>query len=167
MYSTVIRLRAAEPENTTEFSIDKEMEKGKDSRGVPNLSKLLEVKVSRALAGVGNFPRRRVYWYDVDAADREAPPQRRETRSIPWLEVLDSDFGKMHGYTPDVATSSDAISPRAFKSHLPYEHGLPHTTAAKYIYVMRNPDLPSPPHDEGGGAFIPIFFGKYHVRQLV
>ena len=80
-------------------------------------------------------------------------------KSIPWLEVLDSDFGKMLGYTPDVATSSDAISPRAFKSHLPYEHGLPHTTAAKYIYVMRNPDLPSPPHDEGGGverAFIPI-----------
>ena len=54
-------------------------------------------------------------------------------KSIPWLEVLDSDFGKMHGYTPDVATSSDAISSRAFKSHLPYEHGLPHTTAAKYI----------------------------------
>ena len=63
-------------------------------------------------------------------------------RSIPWLEILDSNLGKLLGYTPDMATSSDALSPRAFKSHLPYElvpGGLPHTTPAKYIYVMRNP----------------------------
>ena len=45
--STVIRLRAAEPENTREFSIDKEMEKGKDSRGVPNLSKLPRLSPER------------------------------------------------------------------------------------------------------------------------
>ena len=63
-------------------------------------------------------------------------------RAIPWLEVLDSDFGKLNEYTPDMATSSDVLSPRAFKSHLPYElvpGGLPHATTAKYIYVMRNP----------------------------
>jgi hypothetical protein len=63
-------------------------------------------------------------------------------RAIPWLEVIDSDFGKLNKYTPDMATSSDVLSPRAFKSHLPYEWvpgGVPHTTPAKYIYVMRNP----------------------------
>ena len=63
-------------------------------------------------------------------------------RSIPWLEVLDSDFGKMLGYTPDMADTSDVLSPRAFKSHLTYDlvpGGFPHTTPAKYIYVMRNP----------------------------
>ena len=62
--------------------------------------------------------------------------------AIPWLEVLDSEFGKMLGYTPDMLTSSDVLSPRAFKSHLPYEMvpgGLPHASPAKYIYVMRNP----------------------------
>ena len=62
--------------------------------------------------------------------------------SIPWLEVLDSAFSKAHNYYPEMITSSDALSPRAFKSHFPYEYvpgGLPHTTPAKYIYVMRNP----------------------------
>ena len=63
-------------------------------------------------------------------------------RAIPWLEVLDSGLGRALGYTPDMAISNDAISPRAFKSHMPYKFvpgGLPHTTPAKYIYVMRNP----------------------------
>ena len=63
-------------------------------------------------------------------------------RSVPWLEMLDSSFGKIMGYTTDMATSSEVISPRAFKSHFTYElipGGLPHTTPAKYIYVMRNP----------------------------
>ena len=63
-------------------------------------------------------------------------------RAIPWLEVLDSDLGCALGYTPDMAISNDAISPRAFKSHMPYEFvpgGLPHATPAKYIYVIRNP----------------------------
>ena len=67
----------------------------------------------------------------------------RLDRSIPWLEVLESDVGKLIlGYTGDMATSADVLSPRAFKSHFPYEFipgGLPHTTPAKYIYVMRNP----------------------------
>ena len=63
-------------------------------------------------------------------------------RAIPWLETLDSELGKIIGYTADMATSSDVLSPRAFKSHLPYElvpGGIPHTTCAKYICVMRNP----------------------------
>ena len=63
-------------------------------------------------------------------------------RSIPWLELLDCAPSKMLGYTPDMATSRDALSPRVFKSHFPYEFvpgGLPHTTPAKYIYMMRNP----------------------------
>ena len=63
-------------------------------------------------------------------------------RCIPWLDVLDCDFGKLHGCTPDMATSSDVLSPRAFKSHFQYEFapgGLPHTSPAKYIYMMRNP----------------------------
>ena len=64
-------------------------------------------------------------------------------RAIPWLEILDSDFGSLTGnYTPDMASSSDVLSPRAFRSHVPYDFvpgGLPHTTPAKYIYVMRNP----------------------------
>ena len=63
-------------------------------------------------------------------------------RSIPWLEVLDCELGKKLGYTSDMVTSSDALSPRVFKSHLSYDlvpGGLPHTTPAKYIYVMRNP----------------------------
>ena len=70
------------------------------------------------------------------------PDNMKLDRSIPWLEILDCDFGKYLGYTPDMATSNDVLSPRAFKSHLPYElvpGGLPHTTTAKYIYVMRNP----------------------------
>ena len=63
-------------------------------------------------------------------------------RSIPWLEILDSSFGKNLGYTTDMATSSELLSSRAFKSHFTYElipGGLSHTTPAKYIYVMRNP----------------------------
>ena len=63
-------------------------------------------------------------------------------RSMPWLEMLDAEIGKMYGYTPDMLTSSDVLSPRAFKSHQPYEMvpgGLPHTSPAKYIYIMRNP----------------------------
>ena len=66
-------------------------------------------------------------------------------RSIPWLEMLDTDstFAQsLLGYTPDMANSSDILSPRVFKSHFPYElvpGGLPHETPAKYIYVMRNP----------------------------
>ena len=63
-------------------------------------------------------------------------------RSVPWLELLDCDFGKLFGYTPDMADSSDALSPRVFKSHLSYEFspgGLPHSSPAKYIYMMRNP----------------------------
>ena len=64
-------------------------------------------------------------------------------RAIPWLEILDSAFGSLIGnYTPDMVSSSDVLSPRAFKSHMPYDFvpgGLPHTTPAKYIYVMRNP----------------------------
>lgn len=63
--------------------------------------------------------------------------------SIPWLEVLDSEYGRtLHHLSPDIVGSSDALSPRAFKSHSPYDlvtGGLPHTTIAKYIYVMRNP----------------------------
>ena len=63
-------------------------------------------------------------------------------RCIPWLEVLDSTFGRSMGYNKEMACSSDLLSPRAFKSHFPYAFvpgGLPHTTLAKYIYVMRNP----------------------------
>ena len=66
----------------------------------------------------------------------------RLDKSIPWLEVLDSEFGRMFGYTPNMVTSSDELSPRAFKSHLTYDlvpGGLPHTTCGRYIYVMRNP----------------------------
>ena len=63
-------------------------------------------------------------------------------KSIPWLEVLDSAFSKGHSYSPEMITSSDILSPRAFKTHFPYDYvpgGPPHTTPAKYIYVMRNP----------------------------
>lgn len=63
-------------------------------------------------------------------------------RSIPWLEMLDCDLSKIIGYSPDMATASDVLSPRVFKSHFPYEFvpgGLPHASPAKYIYVMRNP----------------------------
>ena len=63
-------------------------------------------------------------------------------RCIPWLEVLDSALGRLMGYNKEMASSSDLLSPRAFKSHFPYAFtpgGLPHTTTAKYIYVMRNP----------------------------
>ena len=76
----------------------------------------------------------------MDAADSEAATQWKSPRG---LEILDSDFGSLIGnYTPDMASSSDVLSPRAFKSHVPYDFvpgGLPHTTPAKYIYVMRNP----------------------------
>lgn len=64
-------------------------------------------------------------------------------RAIPWLEILDSDFGSALGnYTPDMACSEDVLSPRVFKSHFPYDlvpGGIPHTTKAKYIVVLRNP----------------------------
>ena len=58
----------------------------------------------------------------------------RLDRSIPFLDILDSEYGQYLGYTPDMAKSSDILSPRVFKSHLPYElvpGGLPHTTSAK------------------------------------
>ena len=70
------------------------------------------------------------------------PDDIKIDRAILWLEILDSDFGKVLGYTRDMGTSSDILCPRVFKNHLPYElvpGGLPHITAAKYIYVMRNP----------------------------
>ena len=62
--------------------------------------------------------------------------------SIPWLEALDCDLGRSLGFSKEMASSDDLLSPRAFKSHFPYEFvpgGFPHTTTAKYIYVMRNP----------------------------
>ena len=70
------------------------------------------------------------------------PDGVRLDESIPWLDVLDSEYGKVLGYTRDMETSSKLLSPRAFKSHLLYDlvpGGLPHTSPAKYIYVMRNP----------------------------
>ena len=62
--------------------------------------------------------------------------------SIPWLELLDCNLGRSLGYNKEMANSRGLLFPRAFKSHFPYEFvpgGLPHTTSAKYIYVMRNP----------------------------
>ena len=60
-------------------------------------------------------------------------------RAVPWLEVLDSDFGIHFDYNVAMET---ILSPRAFKSHFPYHlipGGMPHTSPAKYIYVARNP----------------------------
>ena len=70
------------------------------------------------------------------------PNEVKLDRAIPWLEMLDSEYGTMLGYTSDILTSNDLLSPRAFKCHCLYElvpGGLPHTSHAKYIYVMRNP----------------------------
>ena len=141
------------------------MEKGKDGRGAPDMSKIMERKGGTVLPRlsperwqeletfplrqgdvfIATYPKSGTTWMQQIVKLLRNGGKRDDIKldkSIPWLEVLDSDFGKMLGYTPDMATSSDVISPRAFKSHSPYEHvpgGLPHTTAAKYIYVMRNP----------------------------
>ena len=53
--------------------------------------------------------------------------------SIPWLEAME--------YYPEIDIN-DLPTPRAFKSHTPYEMmpcGLPHKTPGRYIYVARNP----------------------------
>lgn len=59
--------------------------------------------------------------------------------SIPFVEFIGSPPAKLMEYEVDL----DALkSPRAFKSNLPYEYvpgGMPHSTQAKYIYVIRNP----------------------------
>ena len=57
--------------------------------------------------------------------------------AVPWVEA----FGVIRGtkYYVDV---DKMTSPRAFKSHFPYEMmpcGLPSATLGKYIYVLRNP----------------------------
>ena len=54
--------------------------------------------------------------------------------SIPWLEALDCDLGRSMGFSKEMASSDDLLSPRAFKIHFPYEFvhgGYPHTTTAK------------------------------------
>ena len=59
--------------------------------------------------------------------------------AVPWLEGF-ADIPAI-GYTYRVDIDKLA-SPRAFKSHFPYEMmpcGLPSTTPGKYIYVVRNP----------------------------
>ena len=91
---------------------------------------------------IAGFPKSGTTWMQQIVKLLRSGGDVRLDRAIPWLEVMDSDFGKRLGFTPDMATSSDIISPRAFKTHFPYElvpGGLPHTTPAKYIYVMRNP----------------------------
>jgi len=52
--------------------------------------------------------------------------------SVPWLESS----------SVELKLANEMPSPRAFKSHSPYRMmagGPPHTTPAKYIYVVRNP----------------------------
>ena len=141
------------------------MENAKDGRGAPDMSKVMEIRGGTVLPRLSperwqeleafplrqgdlfivTYPKSGTTWMQQIVKLLRNGGKRDDIKldkSIRWLEVLDSDFGKMHHYTPDMATSSDVISPRAFKSHFPYEHvpgGLPHTTAAKYIYVMRNP----------------------------
>ena len=59
--------------------------------------------------------------------------------SIPWVESFCNipEIGRCYRIDVD-----KMASPRAFKSHFPYEMmpcGLPNTTPGKYIYVVRNP----------------------------
>ena len=58
--------------------------------------------------------------------------------AVPWLEACCNipEIGRSYVDVDKMA------SPRAFKSHFPYEMmpcGLPNTTPGKYIYVVRNP----------------------------
>lgn len=59
------------------------------------------------------------------------------TDVVPWVEAFNSIFpGYEHMNVDEMA------SPRAFKSHFPYESmpcGQPNTTLGKYIYIVRNP----------------------------
>ena len=60
-------------------------------------------------------------------------------RAMPWLDVLDSEYGSKNGYYPSFEKTMS--HPRVFKSHLFYRMmpgGPPNTTQAKYIYVARN-----------------------------
>ena len=59
--------------------------------------------------------------------------------AVPWVEAFGEFPGKSFKYQVDV---DKMTSPRAFKSHFPYEMmpcGLPNDTPGKYIYVIRNP----------------------------
>ena len=59
--------------------------------------------------------------------------------AVPWVEAFCTipEIGRTYRIDLDKMSS-----PRAFKSHFPYEMmpcGLPNTTPGKYIYVIRNP----------------------------
>ena len=59
--------------------------------------------------------------------------------AVPWVEAFCNIPEIGRNYRIDV---DKMASPRAFKSHFPYEMmpcGLPNTTPGKYIYVVRNP----------------------------
>jgi hypothetical protein len=59
------------------------------------------------------------------------------TDAVPWVEAFNK---KIPGY--EALKLDEMTSPRAFKSHFPYDQmpcGPPNATAGKYIYVMRNP----------------------------
>ena len=60
------------------------------------------------------------------------------TDAVPWVEAFNKKFP---GYDKPL-NLDEMASPRAFKSHFPYDQmpcGLPNATPGKYIYVMRNP----------------------------
>ena len=62
---------------------------------------------------------------------------RRICNTVPFLES-----GIDHPMTDSLVKAEDLPSPRAFKSHFPYEMmpcGLPSSTPCKYIYIARNP----------------------------
>lgn len=58
--------------------------------------------------------------------------------AVPWVEC----FGEIPGIRTYRVDVDKMASPRAFKSHFPYELmpcGLPNKTPGRYIYVIRNP----------------------------
>jgi hypothetical protein len=69
----------------------------------------------------------------------EKKDERTLFDAVPWVERFGSIPSLGKNYYIDIDTMA---SPRAFKSHFPYEMmpcGLPSSTLGRYIYVTRNP----------------------------
>ena len=63
--------------------------------------------------------------------------EKNLTDAVPWVEAFNTMFP---GY--ERINLDEMASPRAFKSHFPYDQmpcGPPNATLGKYIYVVRNP----------------------------
>ena len=74
--------------------------------------------------------------------------------AVPWVEAFNKTTP---GYEPQ--NLDDMASPRAFKSHFPYDMmpcGPPNTTPGKFIYVLRNPK----------DVFVSYYIHVSHIRGI-